>query len=80
MWPAIRVAFGWVHLAARILGTEGIGAAAARRRLGGLLGAICFFMREPRRGQTDAGATGCWGRWRVTRTKWARWRQRWGTS
>jgi hypothetical protein len=29
-----------VHLAARILGTEGIGAAAARKRLGGLLGAM----------------------------------------
>jgi len=40
MWPAIRLAFGWVHLAAGILGTEGIAAAAARRRLGGLLGAM----------------------------------------
>jgi len=29
-----------VHLAAHILGTEGIGAAAARRRLGGLLGGM----------------------------------------
>jgi hypothetical protein len=40
MWPAVRVAFGWVHLAARILGSEGIDAATARRRLGGLLGAM----------------------------------------
>jgi len=40
MWPAIRVAFGWVHLAAHILGAEGGGANEARKRLGGLLGAM----------------------------------------
>jgi hypothetical protein len=40
MWPAIRAAFAWVHLAAHILGAEGIGAAQARKRLGGLLGAM----------------------------------------
>ena len=40
LWPAIRLAFAWVHLAAHILGTEAIGAATARRRLGGLLGAM----------------------------------------
>jgi hypothetical protein len=40
MWPAIRLAFGWVHLAAHILGSEGIGAAAVRQRLAGLLGAM----------------------------------------
>lgn len=40
MWPAIRVAFGWVHDAAHILGTTGIAAATARRQLGGLLGAM----------------------------------------
>jgi hypothetical protein len=40
MWPAVRAAFTWVHLAAHILGAEGIGAAQARERLGGLLGAM----------------------------------------
>src|SRR5262249_45403843 len=40
LWPAIRLAFAWVHLAARILGTEGIDAATAQKRLGGLLGAM----------------------------------------
>jgi hypothetical protein len=40
MWPAVRAAFAWVHLAARILGTEGIDAFTARKRLGGLLGAM----------------------------------------
>ena len=34
------MAFGWVHQAAHILGTEGIDAATARQRLGGLLGAM----------------------------------------
>jgi hypothetical protein len=34
------LAFAWVHLAAHILGTEGIDAATARKRLGGLLGAM----------------------------------------
>jgi hypothetical protein len=34
------MAFGWVHQAAHILGTEGIGKAAAQQRLGGLLGAM----------------------------------------
>jgi hypothetical protein len=40
LWPAIQVAFGWVHAAAHILGTAGIRAATARRQLGGLLGAM----------------------------------------
>jgi hypothetical protein len=40
LWPPIRTAFGWVHRAAHILGTAGIGAATARRQLGGLLGAM----------------------------------------
>jgi hypothetical protein len=40
LWPAIVVAFGWVHGAARLLGIEGQGAATARRLLGGLLGAM----------------------------------------
>jgi hypothetical protein len=34
------LAFAWVHLVAHILGTEGIDAATARKRLGGLLGAM----------------------------------------
>lgn len=40
LWPAIRLAFAWVHWAAPILGVEGSEAATARRRLGGLLGAM----------------------------------------
>src|SRR5262249_3184627 len=40
MWPAIRMAFAWVHLAAHILGAEGEGANGVRKRLGGLLGAM----------------------------------------
>jgi hypothetical protein len=40
LWPSIRTAFGWVHRTAHILGAAGIGAATARRRLGGLLGAM----------------------------------------
>jgi hypothetical protein len=40
LWPAIRLAFGWVHQAAHILGAEGIDAPTARKRLGGLLGAM----------------------------------------
>jgi hypothetical protein len=40
LWPAVRLAFGWVHEAAHILGAAGITAGAARRQLGGLLGAM----------------------------------------
>jgi hypothetical protein len=40
LWPAIRLAFAWVQLVAHILGTQGIDAATARKRLGGLLGAM----------------------------------------
>jgi len=40
LWPSIRTAFGWVHRAAHLLGTAGIDASTARRRLGGLLGAM----------------------------------------
>jgi hypothetical protein len=39
MWPAIRRAFGWVHRAAHILGSEGARGPAVRGQLGGLLGA-----------------------------------------
>jgi hypothetical protein len=40
LWPAIRLAFTWVHLAAHILGTEAGHVQAVRKRLGGLLGAM----------------------------------------
>ena len=40
LWPAIVLAFGWVHRAAHILGAEGVSGRAVRRRLGGLLGAM----------------------------------------
>ncbi len=36
----MRVAFGWVHRAARVLGEEGARGATVRERLGGLLGAM----------------------------------------
>jgi hypothetical protein len=55
MWPPIRVAYGWVHRAAHILGREGLGGAEVRARLGGLLGA----MRRRREAAGDlAGAVG----------------------
>jgi hypothetical protein len=40
LWEPVRVAYGWVHHAAHILGAEGVTTAAARARLGGLLGAM----------------------------------------
>jgi hypothetical protein len=40
LWPPIRLAFGWVHQAAHILGADGIDGGAGRQRLGGLLGAM----------------------------------------
>ena len=40
MWPPIRRAFGWVHRAAGILGSEEAAAAAVRGEMGGLLGAM----------------------------------------
>jgi hypothetical protein len=40
LWPAIALAFGWVHKAAGILGAEGARGSGIRRRLGGLLGAM----------------------------------------
>lgn len=39
-WPPIVAAFGWVHQAAHILGQDGSSGEHARRRLGGLLGAM----------------------------------------
>jgi hypothetical protein len=40
LWPPIRVAFGWVHRAAHILGREEASGESIRRQLGGLLGAM----------------------------------------
>ena len=40
LWPPIVVAFGWVHRAAHILGVENQTGSDARRRRGGLLGAM----------------------------------------
>lgn len=41
LWPAIRVNFGWVHRAARLLANqEALNGSGVRRRLGGLLGAM----------------------------------------
>src|SRR5262249_39834152 len=55
LWPAIALAFGWVHRAAGILGAEGDGGARVRRRLGGLLGALG---RHRQQGGRLAGAVG----------------------
>ena len=40
VWPLLRVAYGWVHGAAQILGTEEANGATVRVQLGGLLGAM----------------------------------------
>lgn len=41
LWPAVRVAFAWVHQAARILkNADGLGEREVRLRLRGLLGAM----------------------------------------
>ena len=40
LWPPIRVAFGWVHRAADILGRDDATGSAVRGRLAGLLGAM----------------------------------------
>ena len=40
LWGPVRAAYGWVHRAAHILGTEGPTGAAVRGQLGGLLGAM----------------------------------------
>jgi hypothetical protein len=55
LWPAIVLAFGWVHRAAGILGAEGVGGRAVRQRLGGLLGAMA---RHRTRAGALAGAVG----------------------
>jgi hypothetical protein len=40
LWPAIYLAFGWVHQAAHFLGLEDTPGSVIRRKLGGLLGAM----------------------------------------
>jgi hypothetical protein len=40
LWPAVRVAFAWVHRAAHLLGAEDATADAVRTRMAGLLGAM----------------------------------------
>jgi hypothetical protein len=40
LWGPVRVAYGWVHQAAHLLGAEGVTGAGVRGRLGGLLGAM----------------------------------------
>ncbi len=40
LWPAVVVAFGWVHRAAHILGQKDQSAASIRRQMSGLLGAL----------------------------------------
>src|SRR5262249_32248442 len=55
LWPAIALAFGWVHKAAGVLGAEGASGSGIRRRLGGLLGAMA--KHRERAGQL-AGAGG----------------------
>jgi hypothetical protein len=46
LWPAIALAFGWVHKAASILGAEGADGASVRKRLGGLLGAMAAHQKK----------------------------------
>jgi hypothetical protein len=53
LWPAIVLAFGWVHRAAGTPGAEGARGAQVRRRLGGLPGATA---RRRRRAGRLAGA------------------------
>ena len=55
LWPAIVLAFAWVHQAARILGAEGTSGACVRRRLSGLLGAVALHQKKAGR---LAGAVG----------------------
>jgi hypothetical protein len=49
----VRVAFGWVHRAAHILGQESVSGPQVRRQLGGLLGAMTRHRQTA--GTLDAG-------------------------
>jgi hypothetical protein len=66
LWPPVRVAFAWVWQAAHLLGQDGPKeAAAVRRRLGGLLGAMARH-----RGLAGALASGVRHFVKVTRSYW----------
>jgi hypothetical protein len=66
LWPPLRVAYAWVWQAAHLLGEKGPGVAAAvRRQLGGLLGAM-----TRHRGLVGALASGVTHFVRVTRSYW----------
>jgi len=66
LWPPLRVAFAWVWQAAALLGENGPGVAAAvRRQLGGLLGAM---VRH--RGLVGTLASGIAHFVKVTRSYW----------
>jgi hypothetical protein len=66
LWPPVRVAYAWVWQAAHLLGADGPGVAAAvRRRLGGLLGAMARH-----RGLAGALASGVEHFVKVTRSYW----------
>ncbi len=67
LWPPVRVAFAWVWQAAHLLGANGPGVAAAvRRQLGGLRGAL---VRH--RGLVGALASGIAHFVKVTRSYWS---------
>jgi hypothetical protein len=67
LWPPLRVAFAWVWQVAHLLGENGPGVAAAvRRQLGGLLGAL-----RRQRGLVGALASGIDHFVKVTRSYWA---------
>lgn len=51
MWPSIRRAFGWVHRAANLLGSEKACGSVVRKQMSGLLGAM-------RRHQKSVGKLG----------------------
>jgi hypothetical protein len=66
LWPAIALAFGWVHEAASVLGSEGATGGEVRRRLGGLLGAMASHRQRAGR---LAGAAGHF--LKVSKSYWA---------
>jgi hypothetical protein len=65
VWPPLRVAFGWVHQAAHLLGQEGCSGERVRRQLGGLLGAM-----TRRRDQAGSLARGVDHFVKVSRSYW----------
>lgn len=65
LWPPIRLAFGWVHRAAHLLGLEQVRGSAVRGYLAGLLGAM---VRHRHRAGSLAGAVAHFVK--VTRSYW----------